>query len=141
MAFFLLVEIQSNKLLRFVAFTHPLLHTEHLFYLSLPFNPTSNRLKGNRSQWPLKADHIHVNPQNQSCQIMLVLCLIHFVSTLPFIQPAKRARLTRSSICSIPLAFDIGDGCRHYHVSVLKRLKLVLCCPFFGLDSIGHTEM
>ena len=104
----MLVKIQWNKLLRFVAFTHPLLHTEHLFYLSLPFNPTSNRLKGNRSQWPLKADHIHVNPQNQSCQIMLVLCLIHFVSTLPFIQPAKRARLTRSSICSIPLAFSIG---------------------------------
>ena len=28
-------------------------------------------------------------------------------------QLAKWARLTRSSICSIPLALDIEDGCRH----------------------------
>ena len=41
--------------------------------LSLPFNPTSKRLKGNRSQWPLKAGHIHASPQNQSCKIMFVL--------------------------------------------------------------------
>ena len=27
-------------------------------------------------------------------------------------QPAKRARLTRSSICSISLALDIEDGCQ-----------------------------
>ena len=31
-----------------------------------------------------KVGHIHVNPQNWSCQIMFVLCLIHFELTLPF---------------------------------------------------------
>ena len=34
-------------------------------------------------------------------------------------QPAKQARLTRSSIHSIPLALDIEDGCRH----TLKTFK------------------
>ena len=32
-------------------------------FLSLPFNLTSEQLKGNRSQWSLKVGHIHVNPQ------------------------------------------------------------------------------
>ena len=52
--------------------------------MSLPFNRTLERLKGNRSQWSLKVGHIHVNPQIGSCQIMFVLCRIHFVSTLPY---------------------------------------------------------
>ena len=56
----------------------PVLNTR---YLSLPFNRTLKRLKGNRSQWSLKVGPIHVNPQIGSCQIMFELCRIHFVST------------------------------------------------------------
>ena len=35
-----------------------------------------------------------------------------YVSYLTALKPAKRARQTRSSIRSILLALDIGDGCR-----------------------------
>ena len=40
-------------------------------------------------------------------------------------QPAKRARLTRSSICSIPLAVYIEDGCQQVY-KVLTEICLYI---------------
>ena len=74
----------SMKCSVWVLVLYPVASTFAQYNTLLPFNWTSKRLKGNQSQWSLKVGHIHVNTQNRSCQIMFVLCLIHFVSTLPF---------------------------------------------------------
>ena len=65
-------------------------------------------------------------------------CLLFLFSCLLAYQTAKWARLTRSSICSILLALDIEDGCRHtpcsYYRSIQKLQKI-----FFKIPPI-HTE-
>ena len=50
--------------------------------VSLPFNRTLERLKGNRSQLSFKVGYIHVKPQNLPCQIMFVLLLTQIVIIL-----------------------------------------------------------
>ena len=41
--------------------------------LSLPFNQTTERLKGNRRRFSFKVGYTYVNPQNLSCQLFFNL--------------------------------------------------------------------
>ena len=50
---------------------------------------------------------------------------------------AKQARLNRSSICSIPLALDIEDGCQH---CFWKYISLFEKSIFRQVDSLGFQK-
>ena len=49
-------------------------------------------------------------------------------------QPAKRARLTRSSIRSIPLALDIEEGCRQAYTTIVSLYNNVYVMAFISRD-------
>ena len=57
-------------------------HTFGSLGVSLTFNKTLKRLKGNQRFCTLETGYIHVRPQNLSCQIMSVLLLTQIVIIL-----------------------------------------------------------